>query len=305
MKYVRIVVFCFILCLCSGLSGVSYAGYSFSVHTSNVVYQEERSAEYRSPSKMTISFLKVGQGDATLIILPNGRTILVDGGPPEAGEAIVHKLIQKGIKRLDVVVSTHPDMDHIGGLITIVQQIPVSMVLDSGKAHYSLTYRIYVKSIRNRNIPFVIAKEGQFLPLDPNVSIQVLNNGQEKTKNNESSIVLKIRYNKADFLLTGDADMKTEKKIVTTYNVHADVVKIGHHGSYTSSSKSFLQLVKPQFAVISYGKGNPYGHPHQSVVGRLRRYGIQIYTTAAKDIEFETDGNSIQIQGRTPLPLLK
>jgi beta-lactamase superfamily II metal-dependent hydrolase len=305
MTYVRAIFFCLVLLICIGLSGVSYARYDFSVYTSKIISQDERQYGLFFVPKLTVTFLKVGQGDATLIVLPNGKTILVDGGPHEAGEAVIHKLIQKGIKQLDLVVSTHPDMDHIGGLIPVIQQIPVNMVLDSGKDYYSLTYRMYIKSIRKRNIPFIFAKEGQYLPLDPNVSIQVLNNGKEKIENNESSIVLKIRYKKADFLLMADADTKTEKEVIRTYDVHADVLKIGHHGSYTSSSKVFLQKVSPQFVVISYEKGNPYGHPHRSVIKRLNRYGLQIYTTAFRDIEFQTDGDNIKIQSGMPLPLLK
>lgn len=305
MTYVRAIFFCFVLLICVGLSGVSYARYDFSLHTSKIISQEERGYHQLFVPKLTVTFLKVGQGDATLIVLPNGRTILVDGGPHEAGEAIIHKLIEKRMKQLDLVVSTHPDMDHIGGLISVIQQIPVTMVLDSGKHYYSLTYHMYVKSVRKRNIPFIYAREGQFLPLDPNVSIQVLNNGKGKNGNNESSIVLKIRYKKADFLLMGDADTKTEKNIMNTYDVHADVLKVGHHGSYTSSGKDFLQKVNPQFVVISYEKGNPYGHPHRSVMKRLHRYGTQIYTTASRDIEFQTDGESIKIQNGMPLPLLK
>ncbi|GAA3322526.1 hypothetical protein GCM10020331_042750 [Ectobacillus funiculus] len=184
--------------------------------------------------------MQVGQGDATLLVLPNQKTVLIDGGPHEAGEVIMNKLIEKkGIKRLDLVVSTHPDMDHIGGLIPIIQQVPVAMVLDSGKPYGTLTYHMYVRSVKKkRRIPFIPAEEGKFLQMDPDVSIQVLNTGKkEKLQNNESSIVLKIRYKKADFLLMADADVRTEKKIIQTYPVHADVLKIGHHGSYTSTGR--------------------------------------------------------------------
>ncbi|MFX3625597.1 MAG: ComEC/Rec2 family competence protein [Ectobacillus sp.] len=306
MKHMRTVFFCLVLFFCVMLSGVSHVRYELSIQTSKFYSYGEKRIYPPFSRKMKIAFLKVGQGDAALVTLPNGRNMLIDGGPPEAGELIVHKLVQRGIKSLDLIVSTHPDIDHIGGLITVIQQLPVSMVLDSGKQYYSLTYRMYVKTIRKRNIPFIPAKEGQFLPLDPNVLIQVLNNGKAKQRNNESSIVLKIRYKKADFLLMGDADTKTEKEILDKYpHLHADVLKIGHHGSYTSSSKAFLQRTGPPFVVISYEKGNPYGHPHRSVMKRLHRYGMQIYTTALRDVVFQTDGNSIEIQNGLPLPLLR
>ncbi|MFD3447909.1 ComEC/Rec2 family competence protein [Microbacteriaceae bacterium 4G12] len=305
MKYVRIVLLICCFTLCMDLSSVSYIRYHPSVHAIKHISSEAELKYGKAVPKLRVIFLKVGQGDATLLVLPNGRTILVDGGPPEAGELLVHKLMERGIKHLDLVIGTHPDMDHIGGLATVIEQMPVSIVLDSGKPYYSLTYRMYVRSIKKRKIPFILAKEGQFLPFDPTVSIQVLNNGKSKTQNNESSIVMKVRYNKADFLLTGDADTSTEKEVMKQYNVHADVLKIGHHGSYTSTCKAFLQKVDPQFAVLSYEKGNPYGHPHQSVMKRLQRHGVQIYTTVKEDVEFKTDGNSFEIQKGPPIPLLK
>lgn len=299
MKWIRIICFGLSVLFCLQLSGVSYATYDFPIQVSKIFSGQEQS------NKLKLMFLQVGQGDATLLILPNQKTVLIDGGPHEAGEVIMNKLIEKGIKRLDLVVSTHPDMDHIGGLIPIIQQVPVAMVLDSGKPYGTLTYHMYVRSVKKRRIPFIPAEEGKFLQMDPDVSIQVLNTGKRKLQNNESSVVLKIRYKKADFLLMADADVKTEKKIIQTYPVHADVLKIGHHGSYTSTGRLLLENVYPQFAVISYEKGNPYGHPHRSVMKRIRKFGIQVYTTADGDVEMETDGNSLQIQGGSPLPLLR
>ncbi|MFC5774209.1 ComEC/Rec2 family competence protein [Ectobacillus antri] len=298
MKLVRISMHCLIFIICFCLFGVSYASYSPSMPVMRVARESQR-------TPLTVTFLKVGQGDSTLLSLPNGKHILIDGGPHEAGEAVIHKLIEKRIKKLDLVISTHPDMDHIGGLIQVIQQVPVTMILDSGKHYYSLTYRMYIRSVKERKIPFIAAKEGQFLPLDPNISIRVLNDGKKKDANNESSIVLQVRYNKADFLLMGDADVATEKRIIDRYSVHADVLKIGHHGSYTSSSARLLTSANPQFVVLSYGKGNPYGHPHQSVMKRLRKYGMQVYSTVSGDIEFQTDGSNIVINRKTPLPLLK
>ncbi|MDM5189762.1 MBL fold metallo-hydrolase [Bacillus sp. DX4.1] len=300
MKGVRMILLLVSVLLCFTLNSAFAKRYVTSVHTA---------ASFSMPrphvGRMKISFFKVGQGDATLISLPNGQTMLIDGGPYGAGEVIIQKLVEKGIKHLDVVMGTHPDMDHIGGLIPIIEQMPVSLVLDSGKLYSSFTYHTYRRSIKKRGIPFVRVKQGQHIPLDPHVSIQVLNDGKSKMENNESSIVLKIRYGKADFLLMGDADVQTENKIIKQYDVHADVLKVGHHGSYTSTGERFLAKVSPQIAIISYDKKNPYGHPHQSVVKRLKRYGVLMYTTDKKTIEIETDGDHIAMWGNMPLPLLK
>lgn len=300
MKGVRIILLLVSVLLCFSLNSTSAKRYMTSVHTASSF-----SMQRLHLGKMKVSFFKVGQGDATLIILPNGQTMLIDGGPYEAGEVIIQKLVEKGINHLDVVVGTHPDMDHIGGLIPIIEQMPVSLVLDSGKTYSSFTYHTYRNNVKKRGIPFVRVKQGQYIPLDPQVSIQVLNNGKSKDENNESSIILKVRYNKADFLLMGDADIQTEKKIIKQYDVHADVLKVGHHGSYTSTSEQLLEKSNPQFAILSYDKKNPYGHPHQSVVKRLKRHGVMIYTTDKQTVEIETDGEHLVMWSNLPLPLLR
>lgn len=300
MKGVRIILLLVSVLLCFSLNSTSAKRYMTSVHTASSF-----SVQRLYLGRMKVSFFKVGQGDATLIILPNGQTMLIDGGPYEAGEVIIQKLVEKGIDHLDVVVGTHPDMDHIGGLIPIIEQMPVSLVLDSGKTYSSFTYHTYRNNVKKRGIPFVRVKQGQYIPLDPQVSIQVLNNGKSKDENNESSIILKVRYNKADFLLMGDADIQTEKKIIKQYDVHADVLKVGHHGSYTSTSEELLEKANPQFAILSYDKKNPYGHPHQSVVKRLKRHGVMTYTTDKQTVEIETDGEHIVMWSNLPLPLLR
>ncbi|WP_243524151.1 ComEC/Rec2 family competence protein [Bacillus pseudomycoides] len=300
MKVVRIILLLVSVLLCFSLNSTSAKRYMTSVHTASSF-----SMKRLHLGRMKVSFFKVGQGDATLIILPNGQTMLIDGGPYEAGEVIIQKLVEKGINHLDVVVGTHPDMDHIGGLIPIIEQMPVSLVLDSGKTYSSFTYHTYRNDVKKRGIPFVRVKQGQYIPLDPQVSIQVLNNGKSKDENNESSIILKVRYNKADFLLMGDADIQTEKKIIKQYDVHADVLKVGHHGSYTSTSEELLEKANPQFAILSYDKKNPYGHPHQSVVKRLKRHGVMTYTTDKQTVEIETDGEHIVMWSNLPLPLLR
>ncbi|MCI0767064.1 MBL fold metallo-hydrolase [Bacillus sp. TL12] len=300
MKSVRIILLLVSVLLCFSLNSTSAKRYMTSVHTA-----PSFSIQRPHLGRMKVSFFKVGQGDATLIILPNGQTMLIDGGPYEAGEVIIQKLVEKGINHLDVVVGTHPDMDHIGGLIPIIEQMPVSLVLDSGKTYSSFTYHTYRNNIKKRGIPFVRVKQGQYIPLDPQVSIQVLNNGKSKDENNESSIVLKVRYGKADFLLMGDADVQTEREIIKQYDVHADVLKVGHHGSYTSTSEELLEKANPQFAILSYDKKNPYGHPHQSVVKRLKRHGVMTYTTDKRTVEVETDGEHIVMWSNLLLPLLK
>lgn len=256
------------------------------------------------PQRLRVYFLDVGQGDAILLVLPNHKTMLIDGGPPEHGQELIWKLHYYGVEKLDLIVSTHPDIDHIGGLVGVIQEIPVKRIMDSGKKYDSFTYYSYLKSIHSMQVPFYIAKEGQFIPLDPMVSIRVLNNGLDKRENNESSIILKVTFGKADFLLTGDADVEIEERVSQKYDVTADVLKVGHHGSYTSTSAAFLQKVSPMYAVITYEKGNDYNHPHKSVVKRLEKKHITILRTAnLGDIKCETDGITLRINDGEKLPL--
>ncbi|MGM9986753.1 MAG: ComEC/Rec2 family competence protein [Bacillaceae bacterium] len=253
-------------------------------------------ASTQLPQRLKVYFLDVGQGDAILLIFPNHKSMLVDGGPPEHAQQLISKIHNYGVKKLDLVVSTHPDIDHIGGLISVIQEIPVKRIMDSGKRHDSFTYYSYLKSVHSKQVPFYIAREGQYIPLDPMVSIRVLNNGEEKRENNESSIILKVSFGNADFLLTGDADVEIEERVAEKYDVRADVLKVGHHGSYTSSSSFFLKQVQPTFAVITYEHGNDYNHPHRSVVNRLKKNNIQILRTAKLgDIKVETDGLTLRI----------
>ncbi|GGE70015.1 ComEC/Rec2 family competence protein [Priestia taiwanensis] len=254
---------------------------------------------------LQMTFFNVGQGDSTLIILPNGKKVLIDGGPPKAGVGLVQKLRAMGITSLDVVVGTHPDFDHIGGLLEVLKDMHVGMVVDSGKKYVTNIYYQYVRLIKKKKIPLMYAKKGQYLTLDPLVEMRVLNNGVQRDENNESSIVLKVSYKHADFLLTGDADIYAENQMMKKkYNLQADVLKVGHHGSYTSTSDAFLDHVHPIYAILSYQKGNPFGHPHQVVMRRLKEHEVGMYETAIHgDIEVETNGYLLQVEDEAPFLL--
>jgi beta-lactamase superfamily II metal-dependent hydrolase len=254
---------------------------------------------------LQMTFFNVGQGDATLIILPNGKKILVDGGPPKAGTGLVQKLRAMGITSLDLVVGTHPDFDHIGGILDVLKSMPVSMVLDSGKKYVTNIYYQYIHLIKKKKIPLLYAEKGEQLHLDPSVKITVLNNGAKRDENNESSVVLKISYKHADFLLTGDADVFAENQMMKKkYDLQAEVLKVGHHGSYTSTSDTFLDHVHPVYAILSYQKGNPFGHPHSVVLRRLKEHEVAIYETAIHgDIQIETNGYMLQVEEEEPFLL--
>lgn len=198
---------------------------------------------------------------------------------------------------VDLLVATHPDADHIGGLINVLQSVPVKKVLDSGKTHTTQVYYEYLSLIDSKNIPFEIAKTGQMINLDQKIAIQVLNSGDRNASdNNDNSIVLKITYGNVSYLLTGDAGIPVEKDLISKFNVKSTILKAGHHGAKTSTSQGFVNAVKPAITILSYGQGNAYGHPTDEVVNRLRSAGSEIYSTATKgDIVVSTNGNTNKI----------
>ena len=244
-----------------------------------------------STKQLEVHFIDVGQGDATLIKAPGGKTMLVDGGPNSAGKDVVAYLKAKGVKSLDYVVATHPDADHIGGLIDVLKTLPVKNFIDSGKTHTTDTYYEILTLIDKKNIKYHVPTAGKTYQLDPKMKLDVLYANESATENNDSSVVLKMTYNKVSFLLMGDASVEIEEALMATSNVAATVLKAGHHGSNTSSSAKFISNVKPKVGILSYGKNNSYGHPHAAIPARLKNVGAKVYETAKHcNIIVKTDG---------------
>ncbi|WHP41359.1 MBL fold metallo-hydrolase [Lysinibacillus capsici] len=248
--------------------------------------------------EMHVHFIDVGQGDSILIESPSGKTMLIDGGVKGAGQQIVSYLKELGINKLDIVVATHPDADHIGGLIPVLDNMTTEQFYDSGKVHTSQTFEEMLTQIDEKNIPYHVPKIGDDIEFDKDVNVKVLNANDQATDNNDSSIVLKMTYGNVSFLLTGDAGVALEKEMLQ-YDVKATVLKAGHHGSNTSSSEEFVQAVKPEVAILSYGEDNKYGHPHAEVVDRLQAIGSKIYATAdLGTITVSTDGVNYTVNGK-------
>ncbi|WP_341300374.1 MBL fold metallo-hydrolase [Lysinibacillus sp. FSL H8-0500] len=239
---------------------------------------------------MRVHFIDVGQGDSILIESPNGKTMLVDGGVKGAGQEIVAYLKGLGVNKLDIVVATHPDADHIGGLIPVLNTVPIEQFYDSGKVHTSQTFEEMLTLVDEKNIPYHVPKTGDMLDFDKDLLVKVLNADEYAADNNDASIVLKITYGNVSFLLTGDAGVALEKEMLQ-YDIRATVLKAGHHGSNTSSSMDFIQAVKPKVTILSYGQDNKYGHPHAEVMERLQAVDSKVYATAeAGTIIVSTDG---------------
>lgn len=252
---------------------------------------------------MDVHFINVGQGDSIFIITPNNKNILIDAGPPKAGKKVVRYLKGLGIKKIDLVIATHPDRDHIGGFPAVLKEFKVSKLLDSGKLHVTRAYASYINAVRDQDIPMTIAKAGKEIRVDTLLDIRILNSyGAHKT-NNQSSIALKLSYNDVDFLFLGDIEDGQEEKIAKKYDVRAEIIKIAHHGSKTSSSSKFLEQVDPNVAIITYSKLNKYGHPVNRVIEKLFEMDTHIFSTAVYgDLVISTEGKHYSIfPQRSPL----
>ncbi len=245
-----------------------------------------------SPNQtLVVSFLDIGQGDAILIEAPNGNQMLIDGGP--------NKSVLRGLGRhlpwydrfIDVVVATHPDADHVGGLPFVLERFKVGAVLEPGVSSDTATYTWFEREIREQNISRVLARRGMKVVLDDDVTFTILYPDRDTVgmETNEASVIGELEYGSTSFLLTGDASAKIENALVyqDSSRLQATVLKAGHHGSKTSTSQSFLDQVTPQYVVISAGVDNRYGHPHQEVVSRLQGAGAAILSTAISgDVTF-------------------
>lgn len=254
------------------------------------------SPTYAAENSMKVHFINVGQGDSILIQTPEKSNILIDGGPPEASDSLTHYLKEQGVTTLDLLIATHPDIDHIGGLLSIIQRFPVKEVWDSGKFYYTRTYHRYFRQIKKRNIPLYVAKLHTVKSLADQVSLTVLNANSIMKTNNQSSLALQLTYNQIDFLLMADIEKKQELNIIQRTDVASEIIKIAHHGSDTSSSFAFLQAVDPDIAILSYDTNNKYGHPARETVEHLLKVGATIYSTAKTgNIIITTNGEQYQI----------
>lgn len=243
-------------------------------------------------------FLDVGQGDSSIILFRD-KVILIDAGDTDQGDTVVRTLRDLGVRKIDLLVATHPHADHIGGMQAVLANFEVGRVLDSGLPSSSSLYEKFLLTIDRKQIPYLVAERGQTLAIDPALRILVLSPPRERTSDdlNMGSIILRISYGTVNLLYTGDATAPAEEILTKTgYPLGAQVLKVGHHGSSGASSAAFLQRVGPQVAVISLAKDNDYGHPHKETLGRLNAAGSTVFRTDRDGtIRVESDGNTFSV----------
>lgn len=254
-------------------------------------------------SVLEVTFFDVGQGDSIFIETPQGRQVLIDGGPDKT---VLEKLSQTMPfydRTIDLLILTHPDADHITGLVETLKYYQVSHILTSGIRKETAVYQKWRDLIQRKNIPLTIAQAGQKIILQKDIVMKIFWPEQSLiesfSKNtNNVSVVGQLAYGQSEFLLTGDIEKEIEQHLVGSLgseSLQSDVLKIPHHGSKTSSSYNFLKAVNPQIAVISVGLNNRYKHPHSTVLERLKNYAVY-RTDKDGDIQISTDGLILKVR---------
>lgn len=251
---------------------------------------------------LKVSFLDVGQGDAILIETPSGVQMLIDGGKDRSAVRELPKVMGPLDRSIDVVVATHPDADHIGGLPEVLSGYRVDTIIVSGKdADTPQASRFTAFSEREQALQ-VTAQKGMRIHLGDGVYADVLHpeaNVAQLRETNDASLSMRLVYKETEFLFTGDAPMWVEERIVSAYGdtLRSDVLKAGHHGSRTSTGEALINASDPSFVVVSAGKNNSYGHPHPEVLARVAARGIPVVSTIDRGtVTFVSDGTNLSLR---------
>jgi beta-lactamase superfamily II metal-dependent hydrolase len=256
-------------------------------------------APLHRPGQLTVHFLDVGQGDSILIQFPDDRAMLIDAGPDESGAPVVSYLKQQGVKRIDYLAATHPHADHIGGMAAVIREFDIGRVYMPKITHNTKLFEDLLLSVKKKGLKITPARAGLNIMEQDGLYASFLapcGSGYERLNN--YSAVVKIQYGSTSFILTGDAEEQSEKEMLAGgANLRADVLKVGHHGSSSSTTAAFLKSVSPGYAVISAGAGNQYGHPHQETLNKLTGAGVKIYRTDSDGtVIFLSDGQALTVK---------
>lgn len=236
----------------------------------------------------------VGQGDCSLFMLPDGKNIVVDAGPADSAEQTVTYLKACGVKKIDLLVATHPHEDHIGGMEALISNFKIGKIWDSGYNHGSRIQKNFYQAIKDNNIRFGRPKRG-FSEDFGKVKVSVVGPAKTLTGThsdaNNNSLILKLTYGNISFLMMGDAEREERASIGAL--PQADILKAGHHGSHNGTDKKLLREVAPSIIILSYARGNSYGHPHKEVVNAVRAAKILRFDTADGTVMLRTNGRTI------------
>ena len=247
--------------------------------TENTKETEENKDKAKDLGSIKIHYIDVGQGDCELIHVGNAA-MLIDAGNAEDGDNIVRYIKDQGIKKLDYLILTHPHADHIGGAKDVVNALEIDKIIMPKVSHNSKTFEELLLAIKAKGLEITSPIPGHDYKLgEASFNILAPNSSSYDNLNNYS-VVTKVNLGKTSFLFAGDAESASENETISAgFDLKSDILKVGHHGSNTSTSKQFLKAVNPKYAVISCGKGNKYGHPTQATLNNLAASSVEIYRT--------------------------
>lgn len=247
--------------------------------------------------ELQVHFIDVGQGSSQLIIGPTGKTILIDAGNNNKANVVVDYLNNQNVTKLDYLVGSHPDGDHIGGLDVVIDSFEIGKIFMSRVQANTKTFEDVLLAIQRKGLKVTTAKAGLTLDWEVGTSLKMVAPVVERSDTNEMSAVIHLTFGEISFLLTGDAGTISEKEMIDSgVDLQSDVLMVGHHGSDTATSQAFLDVVQPSYAVIQVGADNSYGHPASGVLDRLIDKGIKVYRNDKQgNIVFITDGKDIEV----------
>ncbi|HIZ17343.1 MAG TPA: MBL fold metallo-hydrolase [Firmicutes bacterium] len=255
-----------------------------------------------SGGTMEVHFIDAGQADAIFIRLPDGKIMQIDAGKNNTGDEITKYIKSQGVEKIDYLIGTHPHEDHIGGLDNVIEEFEIGKIymprVSVSETPTTQTYEDVLTAVKDKGLTITAPHAGDVIINGEGYTAEVLSPKREDyTDLNEYSIAIKLTYGSEKFLFMGDAEAINEREIIDAgYDIDTDVLKLGHHGSSTSSTEAFLKKASPDYAVISCGMGNSYGHPHDEVLKRCNDLKINVLRTDTDGtIIMRTDGESIDV----------